>query len=124
VKSVRALQSKQDKLERDIGPIEANVNELRKTADEVCKYFPQEQANVQAKLTVVEGLWSKLRDEVRTRKAKLDEKHGLQRFENEVADFRELCGQMRVRLGELDNPLDLKQCEDMQKRFEELEQQV
>lgn len=124
IKSVRALQSKQDKLERDLGPIEANVSELRKTADEVCKYFPQELANVQAKLTVVEGFWSKLRDEVRTRKAKLDEKHGLQRFENEVNDFQELCAQLRSSLSELDNPLDLKQCEDMQKKFEELEQQA
>lgn len=124
IKSVRALQSKQDKLERDIGPIEANVNELRKTADEVCKYFPQELGNVQAKLTIVEGFWSKLRDDVRTRKAKLDEKHGLQRFENGVSDFQELCAQMRSSLSELENPLDLKQCEDMQKKFEELEQQA
>ena len=46
VKSVRALQSKQDKLERDMGPIDTNVGDLRKTAEEVCKYFPHEKPNV------------------------------------------------------------------------------
>lgn len=123
IKSVRALQSKQDKLERDIGPIETNVNELRKTADEVCKYFPQENANVQKKLSAVDELWFTLRDDVKTRKAKLDEKHGLQRFENEVHDFQEVCAKISVQLQELEAPLDLKQCEDMQKKYEDLEQE-
>jgi len=123
VKSVRALQSRQDKLERDIGPIESNVNELRKTAEEVCRYFPQETANVRRKVGSIEELWLKLRDNVRTRKAKLDEKHGLERFENEVVDFGEVCEKMRARLSELEEPVDLKQCEEMTKLFEEIEQE-
>jgi spectrin beta len=123
VKSVRALQAKQDKLEREILTIEANVNELRKTAEQVCKYFPQEKKNVQRKLEAVDELWFRLRDDVKTRKAKLDEKHGLQRFENEVNDFNSTCNRIRASLNELEKPHDLKQCEEMQKKFNELEQE-
>lgn len=123
IKSVRALQRTQDKLERDIGPIETNVNEFRKSADEVCKYFPQEKSNVLKKLALVDDLWYKLRDDVKFRKAKLDEKHGFERFENEVHDFHELCVQIVTKLNDLENPLDLRQCEDMQKKYKQLEQE-
>ena len=124
IKSVRALQSKQDKLERDIEPLETNVGELKRTADEVCKYFPHETKNVQRKLAQVEDLWFKLRDDVRNRKAKLDEKHGLQRFENEVHDFQQVCLKIKSLLAELDAPRDLSQCEDMEKKFADIEQEL
>ena len=120
VKSVRALQSKQDKLERDIGPIETNVNDLKKIADQVCKYFPQEKKNVLLKLESIEDQWYKLRQDVKNRKAKLDEKHGLQRFENEVHDFQTACANLNSNLNDLDSPRDLKQCEEMQQKFSEL----
>ena len=122
VKSVRALQNKQDKLERDIGPIETNVNDLKKTADQVCKYFPQEKKNVKVKLETIEDQWFKLRQDVKNRKAKLDEKHGLQRFENEVQDFHAACASLNSSLSELEKPRDLKQCEEMQQKFNELAQ--
>jgi spectrin alpha len=120
VKTVRALQSKQDKLERDIGPIETNVNDLKRIADQVCKYFPQEKKNVLHKLENIEDQWYKLRQDVKNRKAKLDEKHGLQRFENEVHDFHIACANLNSNLNELDSPRDLKQCEEMQQKFSEL----
>lgn len=123
VKSVRALQSKQDKLERDIGPIEKNIAELKKTADEVCKYFPQEKKNVGLKLDKTEDQWYKLKESVRNRKAKLDEKHGLQRFENEVNDFHTATDRIKSSLNELELPRDLKECEEMQKKFNETEQE-
>ncbi len=123
VRSVRALQSRQDKLERDIGPIEANVGGLRKTAEEVCRYFPQETANVRRKLGLVEEEWLRLREDVRARKAKLDEKHGLERFENEVSDFGDVCQRLQAGLADLVAPVDLRQCEEMEKRFAEIEQE-
>ena len=120
VKTVRALQSKQDKLERDTGPIETNVNDLKKIADQVCKYFPQEKKNVLHKLESIEDQWFKLRQDVKSRKAKLDEKHGLQRFENEVNDFHAVCASLSATLSELESPRDLKQCEEMQQKYNEV----
>ena len=122
VKSVRALQGKQDKLERDVGPLETNVNDLKKIADQVCKYFPQEKKNVLLKLEAIDEQWHKLRQDVKNRKAKLDEKHGLQRFENEVHDFHVACADLSANLTELDSPRDLKQCEEMLQKFNELAQ--
>ena len=123
VKSVRALQSKQDKLERDMGPIDTNVGDLRKTAEEVCKYFPHEKPNVSRKLESIEALLDRLKKEVGERKARLNEKHGLQRFENEVQDLNVLCARLSTSLAELDAPRDLKQCDEFQKRFNETEQE-
>jgi spectrin beta len=123
IKSVRNLQSKQDKLERDLGPIETNINDLSKTADEVCKYFPQEKSNVKRKLDQIDALWSRLRHDVKIRKAKLDEKHGLERFENEAQDFHSQCLQLVEQMDDLARPRDLKECEEMQNKFVELEQE-
>lgn len=123
VKSVRALQAKQDKIERELVSLEANVTEMRKTAEEVCKYFPQEKKNVQRKLEMIDELWFRLRNDVKTRKAKLDEKHGLQRFENEVNDFNGFCARLKQMLNELESPHDLKQCEEMQKKYNDIEQE-
>ena len=123
VKTVRALQSKQDKLERDMGPIGTSVGDLKKTAEEVCKYFPHEKPNVLKKLESVEELFERLKREVADRKARLDEKHGLQRFENEVQDFNVLCAKLNRDLKELDSPRDLRQCQEFQKSFNEIEQE-
>ena len=122
VKSVRNLQSKQDKLERELGPIEKNINDLNKTADEVCKYFPQEKSNVKRKLESIDQQWHQLRELVKLRKARLDEKHGLERFENEIQDFSSICLQLNQNLNELVRPRDLKECEEMQQKYSELEQ--
>ena len=72
VKTVRALQKKQDKLERDIGPIEKNIATLKQNAMEVCKYFPQEKQNVEKKQKWIDEQWFKLKEDVKNRKAKLD----------------------------------------------------
>lgn len=124
VHSVRALQMKQDKLEREIGPLETSINNLRKTAEDVCKYFPQEKPVVQRKLNEIDSLWLRLKEEVADRKAKLDEKHGLQRFENEANDLLKHCANLLASLKELEKPHDLKQCEEMMKKFENLKEDL
>lgn len=120
VNTVRALQRKQDKLEREIGPIEKNIKNLQETALEVCKYFPQEKVNVERKLEIINEQWYRLREDVKNRKAKLDEKHGLQRFENEIQDFNTACLNLTTSLNELEQPRDLKACEEMQKKSKNL----
>lgn len=121
VRTVRALQSKQDKLERDIGPLEKNIGDLHRLADEVCRYFPQEKASVARKCDQIDTQWLALKESVRLRKLKLDEKHGLQRFENELSDWNKLCVQTRVQLADMDAPGDLKHGEEMMKRLTEIE---
>lgn len=122
VYTVRALQSKQDKLERDIGPLEKNINDLHRLADEVCKYFPQDKNSVARKCDQIDSQWAKLKESVRLRKLKLDEKHGLQRFENELSDLAKLYSQVRMSLAEMDAPRDLKHGEEMDKKLTEIEQ--
>lgn len=121
VRTVRALQKKQDKMERELGPIEKNVLDLQQMALEVSKYFPQEKLNVGRKQEAIGNEWHRLRDEVKNRKAKLDEKHGLKRFENELEDFRLACGSLATQLSDLTEPRDLKQHEEMKKKFDELD---
>lgn len=120
VRTVRALQKKQEKMERELEPIEKNMLSLKETAQEVNKYFPQEKINVGKKQELINNEWLRLREEVKNRKAKLDEKHGLQRFENELDDFRMSCSELVSQLNELTEPRDLKQHEEMKKKFEEL----
>ena len=120
VNSVRALQAKQDKMERAIGPLETTINNFGKTAEEVIKFFPQEKPIVNKKVNEINTLWKRLKDEVASRKAKLDEKHGLQRFENDAHDLLKFYSNLAFALKELDNPHDLKQCEDMIKKYGEL----
>ncbi len=123
VKSVRALQSKQDKLERELGPIAKNILDLEKCARDVCTYFPQERANVERKLQSVNVQHAHLKDAVKARKQQLDERHGLQRFENEVHDFTAACERLQLLVADLSSPRDLKECDDMQKRLHEAEQE-
>lgn len=123
VKTVRALQNKQDKLEREVGPLEKNVADLHKVAAEVCKYFPQEQTAVKRKMDLIDQHLYKLKEDVKTRKARLDEKHGVQRFENEADDFLAKCASVKLYLNELESPCDLKQCEDMEKKHADLKQE-
>lgn len=121
VRTVRALQSKQDKLEREIGPLEKNCADLHRLADEVCRYFPQDKASVARKCQHIDAQWAKLKESVRLRKLKLDEKHGLQRFENEWNDVAKACSKVRLALAEIDAPQDLKSGEEMEKRLSEIE---
>ncbi len=123
VKSVRGLQSKQDKLERELGPIATNVSDLEKCARDVCTYFPQERSNVERKLQVVNAEHAKLKEAVKARKQQLDERHGLQRFENEVHDFTAACERLQLQVNDLSSPRDLKECDDMQKRLLDAEQE-
>ncbi len=122
VNTVRSLQAKQDKLEREIGPIEQSVRELKKTASEVCTYFPQEKSIVSKKLQEIENLWMRLKDEVTMRKAKLDEKHGVQRFDNDAQDILTFLANMQFSIdNEFYKPHDLKECELMIKKLNELD---
>ncbi|CAF0717385.1 unnamed protein product [Brachionus calyciflorus] len=123
VKTVRALQKKQEKIEREIGHIEKNILSLKENAQEVCKYFPQEKINVEKKIMSIEEEWFKLKEDVKNRKAKLDENHGLQRFEDEIQDFTLACVNLETRLSELSQPRDLKQCDEMLKTYIELNQE-
>ena len=108
VKSVRSLQSKQDKLERELGAIATNISDLEECARDVCTYFPQETPNVERKLQSVHEQNARLKQAVQARKKQLDERHGLQRFENEVHDLSGACEKLQLALGELDSPRDLK----------------
>jgi hypothetical protein len=79
--------------------------------------------NVERKLAATSNDHEQLREAVRARKQQLDERHGLQRFENEVHDFEAVCERMQVTLSELQSPRDLTDCADMLKRARETEQE-
>ncbi|CDW55393.1 Spectrin beta chain [Trichuris trichiura] len=110
---IMKLQRRLSMMERDLGAIQAKLDNLEQEADRLQKERPDEVSAIQQNIARIQHVWDKLTQKVKEYEAKLDEAGDLQRFLRDVDHFQGwLCTVMREVASE-DEPQTLAEAEQL-----------
>uniref|UniRef100_A0A5S6QYZ5 Spectrin beta chain n=1 Tax=Trichuris muris TaxID=70415 RepID=A0A5S6QYZ5_TRIMR len=110
---IMKLQRRLSMMERDLGAIQAKLDNLEQEADHLQKERPDEVSAIQQNIARIQHVWEKLTQKVKEYEAKLDEAGDLQRFLRDVDHFQGwLCTVMREVASE-DEPQSLAEAEQL-----------
>uniref|UniRef100_A0A183IDZ9 Calponin-homology (CH) domain-containing protein n=1 Tax=Soboliphyme baturini TaxID=241478 RepID=A0A183IDZ9_9BILA len=116
IKDLRSLQN----LERELKPVEDKMQILKSLGKEVSEAYPVQANSIRAELGSLSNMWEDLKQKVTDRRTQLEDKQGLQVFQNAANDLTSWVNKVQLSLRELQDPVDVTQAEALLEKHAEL----
>jgi spectrin beta len=121
---VMKLQRRLSMMERDLGAIQAKIEQLEREAQLIEKEKPQEAAAIRANIVRIHQVWEDLTKKVKEHEAKLDEAGDLQRFLRDLDHFQAWLTATQRQVANEDEPATLADAEQLLNQHSAIREEI
>ncbi|KAK4883333.1 hypothetical protein RN001_006652 [Aquatica leii] len=124
LKTVQALQRRHQNLERELAPLEEQVNRVQSLANSVKQAHPNEHDNVTQRENEIKGLWLKVKDKAKERRNRLENAVGHKIFDNSAKALLAWILDVKGQLNADTTARDVQTAQNLLKNHKDLHQDI
>ncbi|KAL7669647.1 hypothetical protein ACOME3_010294 [Neoechinorhynchus agilis] len=121
---VMTMQRRLSGIERDLGAIQAKLDQLDTEAEQIEQAHPQEAENVRQKIGQISSVWYELKDILKRREESMGEAAVLQKFLRDLDHFSSWLTKTQTLVASEDIPESLTAAEQMLNKHQSIKEEI